>query len=687
MFGYEDIALNITYHPIYFFLALALLTVYTIFTYKYTVPAISTIKKIILVTIRSFALLLLILIFFEPILSLSTKIELKPINMVFIDHSRSMKIEYNTNRDETVNEIVNEISSNSNRNNIEFYLFGNNPRRIDTDSLMNLSFYDGVTNISEIFSAPELNELQVASITLITDGVYTDLIVKKVLFNEVMYAETPTTIISTIQNRGYAGEQSIISLYDNGVLIDQKNIVLSESGIQKVKLDYTPETGGEKKLLITASSLKDEFTTANNKTVFYVKVLTNKINILLLASSPSSDLSFIRNTLLADENLTVNTLIQISKNEFLDPKDFNLIDSANVFFLIGFPSLHSPDELVKLVSEKIVNKKVPYLITLSSETSVEKLNRIESELPFTTPEFYMGYREVQAEISRDQLNNPVLKHPHSDPVSSWNKLPPVLQPSGIFNAKPESKILANIKVDNKVINSPLILTRNLGRRRSIAILAKEIWRWKLQTATKNLDLFDNFILNCVKWLHSTDEQKQVSIRTSKKSYSQGEQIEFAARVLDESLNPVSDAEVNVKINSDKNSYEIEFQNVGKGLYEGFLRSNETGDFSFKGEAIQSKVFVGSDEGNFNIGELEIELVDPVMNYNLLNLIAKETGGKYYSSDDYSNLIDDLSNKIQTAKSEKVITSEVSLWSDEWLLVIVILLFSLEWFLRKQSGML
>jgi hypothetical protein len=37
--------------------------------------------------------------------------------------------------------------------------------------------------------------------------------------------------------------------------------------------------------------------------------------------------------------------------------------------------------------------------------------------------------------------------------------------------------------------------------------------------------------------------------------------------------------------------------------------------------------------------------------------------------------------------DKIVTSDITLWSDEWLMVIAIFLFSLEWFLRKRAGML
>jgi hypothetical protein len=76
-----------------------------------------------------------------------------------------------------------------------------------------------------------------------------------------------------------------------------------------------------------------------------------------------------------------------------------------------------------------------------------------------------------------------------------------------------------------------------------------------------------------------------------------------------------------------------------------------------------------------------------MNYPLLNLLASESGGDFYFPDDYSQLLDILKELKINSSKEKVVTSEITLWSDTWMLIIAILLFALEWFIRKRNGML
>ncbi|NUM61147.1 MAG: VWA domain-containing protein, partial [Ignavibacteriaceae bacterium] len=697
MFGYEDINLTLTFPVIYLFLSLFLIAAYSFYVYRYTIPQIQPFKKIVLVTLRVLALLILCLILFEPILNLSKKLTLEPSNFVFIDNSRSIRIDDGTNRLSTIKKIVNDFSVNASESNLTFYEFGNSVKPIDVDSLDKLNFSDGATNLQDVFKTVQNSEKNIASVTIVSDGVitsgsnpyydainlgipvftigigdttqHTDVEIKKVLHNDIVYVETPTNIISTISNKGFSGDLITAALYEDNKFISQQTVKLSPSGIQNITFDYSPQSSGEKKLSIQLSSLKGEFTTANNKQVFYVNVLSNKIKVLLLASSPNADLTFIKNALKRDENIQVNSIVQISYNKFQNELNYNVIDSADVLFLIGFPSDKTPQELLSRVITKIKDKETPFFFTLSSGISINKLQSFGNVLPFNIIQMIGGSKEVQPYLLPEQAANPIFQQTDKNPLNDWNNLPPVSQPNAVFSPRVESKTLAQIKMNNNVVNSPLIISSSFGGRRSIAVLAKDIWKWKLQIAPKGLDLFDSFIVNSLRWLRTGVDQKLVRVNTSKKNYSQGERVEFTAEVFDESLNPVSDAGIKIKITSQKNNYETDMQNIGSGLYEGSIIINETGDFKYSAEAVVNNHLLGKDEGSFNIGEIDIEMANPVMNYSLLNLMANESGGEFFFANDYSSLLNKLRELKINSSKEKIVTSEIALWSDTWLLVI------------------
>ncbi len=716
MFNFEKLSLSFSFNAIYFFIALILLAGYSIYVYKYTIPDISIIRKTFLVLLRTLALILLLFIIFEPILTLAKKIILKPVNLIYVDNSRSIQIKDNSNREKTIDDFIDGISKNNLVKNSEFFEFGSRVKQVNYDSLKNLSFNEGSTNFADIFESVQNHKNNISSIVIASDGVINDgadpiftaeklnipvyvlgvgdtthkndVELRNILYNEYIYSQNTTEISASIINRGYANQNTTVSLYENNLLRYKTDITLSPNGIQNIKLPYSPKSGGEKKLTISVSNLKDEANYENNKRTFYVKVMSNKVKVLVIAGSPSSDLSFVKNSLELDTNLTVNSITVIAKNKFLKNNNRKqLLDSANVFFLIGFPSKESPTNFTNEVFNEIKSKNKPYFILLSNGINFNSLKQVESELPFSFSKNPIGLDEVQPLISGNESNNPLIQNSSKDIVYTWNNLPPVYQQQTDFKAKPESEVIAKVKKNNVPQNIPLIVTRRFGNKKSIAVLAKDIWKWKLQTANQNIDLFDRFINNCVKWLNASDEQKQVRIKTSKKLYALGEDVEFSAQVYDQSFNPINDAEVNIKIKNENQTEEINLTAVGNGLYEGTYQTNKTGDYNFSGTANLNGKTIGTDDGKFNVGEVDIEMVSSRMNYEFLKLLANDTGGKFYNSKNYSGLYQILKERENSTSKEKIETSEINLWSDKWFMILIILLFALEWFFRKRFGML
>ena len=712
MFGFEKIDLSFSFNAVYFFIGLILIVAYSIYVYRFTLPPVSKFKKGILTLLRSLALILLLFIFFEPVLTLIKKQILTPLNYFFIDNSKSITIKDGTDRVSNLSSVTEKLNSASINGEKYFYSFASAVHSINNDSLNKLNFNESSTDFSKIFSKINQIENNIASITIISDGVITqgstpiysaekigvpvftvgigdsskknDIEIKNVINNEFIYSETPTTILATILNKGFAGKTTQISLYENSQLVEQKSVTLDQSGVNSVSFDYTPKQSGEKKLSIRINSIQGESNSLNNQKVFYVDVLSNKINVLLIAGSPSSDLTFIKNTLTSDNNMRVNTLTQITPGNFLEANANAKLDSADIIYLLGFPTNSTSEDFLNRLANKLENKSTPFFLLLSGDVDIRKLNKINNFLPVSVSLIDKNYLSVQPDIQIAEIDNPIVQN---NSGSEWNNLPPINQPIVTLSVKPESKVISKVKINNQPRNNPLVVSRNFGSKRSVVLIGKDIWKWKLQTANKNLNLFDNFIISSTRWLNAPDDQKKVRIKTSKKIYSSGEVVEFSAQVYDESFNPVNEAEVKVKITGQIEKEEIVLNSIGAGLYEGTVSLNKNGDYNFSGSALLNNKSLGSDNGSFNIGDIDIEMTDTRMNYEFLNQLSNQTNGSFFLPTEINSLIAKLNEINKTATKEKLSTSDIRLWSDEWLLIIVILLFALEWFLRKRSGML
>lgn len=714
MFGYDKINLSLSFSWIIFILLIIAAFAYSFFVYRYTLPPVSNLKKFLLVILRFLALSILILIFFEPVATLVKKIKVEPMNIVFIDNSKSMQIKDGTQRIEKILSVLEQLNNSDLKNNLLFYSFGSGVKQIDGNNLQNkLGFNESSTNLNKIFNPDLFKDKNIASITIISDGVITDgntptylaeklgfpvysvaigdssrrkdVAIKNVLFNEFVYAETPTTISTTIINSGYDGQTITASLFEGNKLIEQHQLILDQSGINTINFNYLSKESGEKKLTVKISNLENETSLANNVYPFYLNIRSNKIKILIIAGSPSPDLTFIKNALEKEINFQVNTLTQVNGSQFIELNPNQKIDSADVLFLLSFPTRETSQEIFNRIKDKVLNKNIPFFLMLNNSVDLSKLLQISNVLPVVIQNFRGDYLIAQPDLNSDEFNNPIVSSNIN--LNEWNNLPPFLYTTGNITPKPESKILSYIKVESNRIKQPLLVSRNLASKRSICFIGKDFWKWKLQTSPNNLSLYDNLMINSAKWLSVTDEQKQFSIKTLRKFYSAGDDIEFVAELYDEALNPINDAEIEVKLKSAENEAELNLTSLGNGLYEGKTKLLKPGDYLFSAEAKLNGKIYKKDSGRFNVGDIEIEMIEPRMNYELLNDLALRTDGKLFMPDDSKDLIAELKKRINKVSDEKIIESQFKLWSNEWMLAIVVLLFSLEWFLRKQSGML
>ena len=122
MFGFEKIDLGFSFNSIFFFIGLIILAAYSFYVYRFTLPPVSKTKRILLIFLRSLALVLLLFIFFEPVLTLTKKNILTPINLFFFDNSKSITIDDVTNRREEIKSLIEQTKSASINGNKQYYL-------------------------------------------------------------------------------------------------------------------------------------------------------------------------------------------------------------------------------------------------------------------------------------------------------------------------------------------------------------------------------------------------------------------------------------------------------------------------------------------------------------------------------------------------------------------------------------
>lgn len=706
----ESINITLSGSLIFILLGSLLLIFFTLYIYKYTLPEISSPLRYLLITIRSLVIILILLIIFEPQLSIKHSALIEKSNYLFIDNSSSLSVKDSSTRLEKISAFRNDFNELNTARNRQ-YLFGIEPAELSDTGKQNIYLNEPLTNFAKIFdllkSANDISTIIIVSDGIITDGyepvydaekigvpIYTigigdtsyqkDIYIKDVIFNQNIYAEKPTEIEVSLIQAGYDNQLTKVSLFEEDKLVQTKDIQLSSTGISRIKFDFTPRTSGEKRMRISATALPRESNIVNNSKVFYLNVLKSKVKVTVISGSPSPDLSSIINSLSSDKNIDVLKIIQIGSNKFMDGLNLAAIDSANILFIIDFPRQNSPDELINKALVNIQNNK-PFFLQITPNTDLNKLKRFEIFLPVSINSVNDENILIQPEIVIGNFNS--IFSSMSAQQNIWLSLPPITRNNSELLPKAESSVLIKSVLKNIPITTPLLVSKSLGRQRSISLIAGDIWRWQLSVADRNPLFFSSFINDIVKWLNLADSKKQFTISTGKKIYSLGEKIEFTAELYDQTFTPISSADFTLDIRRGQTNYNLKLNKVRDGIFTGNLELTETGDYSFDATAKFDGVELKSDAGRFSIVTGSVEKLDTKMNINFLKQLAYISGGNYYSIDDSDKLIEEIKKVTQKSDNSRIIFDEIQIWSNTWTIVLIICLFAIEWFIRKRIGML
>ncbi|QQS37063.1 MAG: VWA domain-containing protein [Ignavibacteriales bacterium] len=174
MFGYDELKVALSFSPVYLVAAVIVFIIFTFFSYKYTVPSVSNPFRIFLVAIRSLSFIIIIMVVFEPVLTLAKKSILTPHTLIFLDNSFSIHSKEDSIRKIQYSDVINSLEGLNQENEYSFFTFGDSVKTLQPDSLNRLQLDENRTNFSEIFSSINESERNISSVVILSDGVITD---------------------------------------------------------------------------------------------------------------------------------------------------------------------------------------------------------------------------------------------------------------------------------------------------------------------------------------------------------------------------------------------------------------------------------------------------------------------------------------------------------------------------------
>lgn len=716
-----DLSLALQTSPVLFGLIALFIAAVSYFIYRVTVPPIPGGLKAVLIFLRTAGLVAVLLLFFEPVLTIVTKTETPPRVALLVDNSQSMSlVDGAGDRSETLDQLLqSDIFAGLDRQNkLTTIRFAGEADRLAAFAPDSFRLGGSATNIdAAVKKVREIRERENIQLgVLISDGNYNtgprpvyeaerlglplftigvgdsleqkDLLISRVIANEIAYLDTEAPVDVRVRSSGFGGERVAVTLSDEDEVIEEKTISLEEGTADyELSFAFEPEEEGTKQYTVSVQELPGEVTYENNHQSFYVRIIDRKVQVLLLAGAPTQDVTFLRRTLESDETVDVTMSVQGAGGSFIgeEPTETRMRE-ADLIILAGFPASDSPSGLVQTVRSIVEDENKPVFFIEHIRADVQRIDNI---LPVAVERSRREENQTFIHVPEDQSAHSMFRFGDERVDIDWNALPPVFRTMSRYAVRPGSEKLMTHRLQNVPLDDPFLVIRSVGGRKSAAMLGYGVWRWRMmgRGAVDGAGVYDNLMLNLVQWLTTDEEEDRVRITASKEQYHTGESIEFVGQVYDEQYRPLPNAEIRVTVRSQDNTHETILSPRGHGRYEGRMNPLPEGDYEYEGHAAFEGIEVGKDDGRFFVGELNLEFRDTKMNIGVMRQLAALTGGAYIHPDEPEKL-EEVLHEVHTFEPRiETASTDYQLWNVPAALAVLILFFSVEWFLRKRNGML
>jgi len=195
--------------------------------------------------------------------------------------------------------------------------------------------------------------------------------------------------------------------------------------------------------------------------------------------------------------------------------------------------------------------------------------------------------------------------------------------------------------------------------------------------------FDELFTRIIQYLAVKEDKSQFRV-ILKNNFTENEAVEIDAELYNDSYQLVNEPEVNIVVTDEhKKNFTYTFTRTSNAYY---LNAGNLppGEYSYKAiTAFAGKAFQKT--GMFTVMSLNVEAMNTVANHVLLNNMAVRHKGKMVYPDQLDQIEKLLASRddLKTiAYSQKRYTDLVSFLP---VLLLLILLLSAEWFIRKRNG--
>lgn len=532
-----------------------------------------------------------------------------------------------------------------------------------------------------------------------------DIILQGVEAPDVALVDDKVRFDVELKHIGYEGQKIYLHLKWGDSVIAEKEIDLREENTtQKVAIYHTFTLADDYNITISIPKQLGEFTKDNNLRRHNIKIIKQKLQILYLEGIPRWEYRYLKNALIRDTTVLVNTWLYSADERF--PQEKSRLAAP----ISGFPDTF--EDLTKyhcvilgdIDPQRLGAKAMKHLVKF-----VEKGGGLVflSGFKYNPGEYWdtplapllpvlidhdeldssgSGSIEQRIRLTVEGKMHQVMRlvPNKADNETLWESraegLPPYYWSVPVKKAKPTATVLC---VNSKT-NQPLMATQFYGEGKTFFTGLDSSWRWRYLYGDRYFYRFWGQVIRHVSMGQLLGGNKQYSLNVGNTLYSIGQKVKITLKIRNiKNKKAPLEKEVEIKYvlpgGKEKTKKLISFDD-DPTRYEGTILATRIGNYKvwFKPE--------GKKEISqfFNVVPPMAESGETQLNEADLKLLATKTEGLFLKPHELeANLKKFVPKKDIIQAMEK----RYPFWDKTWIFFIILFVLTLEWVLRKVFKML
>ena len=572
---------------------------------------------------------------------------------------------------------------------------------------------DGADN-SAIALAEPLLALKARGLPVYTIGVGAPRFERDI---EITRVEVPRTALRgtalvanvLVAQRGFAGRKVQLLAEDAGRIVASQEVTLRGDGEESpVRIRVVTSETGPRRLRFRIAREEGELIGENNAREALVTVTDRAEKVLYVEGEPRFELKFMRRAVRDDQNLRLVALQRTAENKFLR---LGVEDSLEL--VAGFPKtreelfgyraviLGSVEagfftvEQMRMLAD-FVGERGGGLLLLGGRRAFAEGGYADTPLADVMPvEVTQGeetggefFAELQISPTPAGAMHPATQLGASEQASAqrWKTMPALTTVNRVGRAKPgATALLVGQSISGGGGERQIVLAyQRYGRGKAIAFPIQDSWVWQMHATIPVDDLtHETFWRQMLRWLVS-DVPERVGM-TAPDHVAPGEAVPLRAQVNNESFLAVNGAAVSASVLGPSGvpvEVPLEWLVDKDGEYRGTFTASEPGLYRVRVRAnVGDSVITGSEE-YVVAHDIQQEMFGAAQRPALLERVARETGGRYYTPE----TAEALARDITYTSSGTTVMEQLELWDTPAMFVALLGLIALEWLLRRKRGL-